>query len=285
MNSPWTVVNTIEADGFVPASEVAGIASLIMFDCGALAVAETPVPGDRIQQVAGFGSENQAEMALEALSLQLPAVSCAIRADEGYRGWIQSQRDGLRPTTVGSFTIRAPWHEPSAVPDLDVIIDPGGAFGHGAHPSTHLALELLIRWFESSDTSNNKPVVVDLGTGTGVIAIVAARLGNFVRATEYDADALSVAATNIAANHVSGQIELIGGNAAESRIDTTDLVVANMTLDVHREVAENYAAARQIIVAGLLCSQVGAMRELLPNHCARTIRTRGEWAAIGFAQT
>ena len=125
---------------------------------------------------------------------------------------------------------------------------------------------------------------MDLGTGTGVIAIIAAKYGHTVRATEVDPEAHRIATENIDRNDVEGLVVVTQKNAVTSRVDSTDLVVANVTLGVHRQISANYANADRIIVAGILCNQVGKMGELLPEHTSTTISTRGEWAAIDFSR-
>ena len=279
MSSPWTIRCVVPENGEILGSDLAGIASLTLFDRGALAVGETSTTSGEIELIAGFETEGDARSALDALTAQLPDVRSTIHVDADHDAWVQAQQDGLEPTTIGQWTVRAPWHERSDT--NDVVIDPGAAFGHGAHPSTRLAIELML-----SQLRETAPLtVVDLGTGTGVIAIIAARLGCQVRATEFDATAVDVARSNIDANAVAHAIELTHGDAADSLVEQRDLVVANVTLDVHRMIAANYATADRIIVAGLLCSQVSTMTTLLPNHRAHTIRTTGEWAAVSFLRT
>lgn len=291
MSSPWTIYCTIPPDAAIEAGELAGIASLTLFDSGALAIGETTESDGSVALTAGFDSEADCKAAHTALERQLPTVVAAMRRDTTHEQWILAQRAGLEPTTIGLWTIRAPWHDApprhedrtGAAPSGDVVIDPGAAFGHGAHPSTTLSIELLLRALENHDPRQH--TVVDMGTGTGVIAIVAALAGFRVRAAEFDADAAAVAGSNIETNAVAHLIDLFHGDALEVPVAPSDLVVANVTIDVHRHLAPTYAAADHLIVAGVLCRQVAAMRELLPNHRATTIRTTGEWAAIAFLRT
>ena len=281
MISPWTIRCIAPADADISSSEFAGIASLILFEGGALAVGETETASGETELTAGFSTEADARATLTTLRSQLPIVTAAVHREAEHDQWVLSQRAGLEPVTIGPWTIRAPWHEPSNSIDTDhdVIIDPGAAFGHGAHPSTRLSIELMLRELNTTST------VADLGTGTGVIAIIAALAGHNVRATEYDDDAVAVARANVDANNVANRIELTHGDAADSPVKHNDLVVANVTIDIHRLIAGNYRRADRIIVAGLLCNQVSMMRELLPDHRAHTIRTEGDWAAASFLRT
>ena len=279
MSAKWTVHCAITADGTLSADGVAGIASLSLFDHGAVAIGETLQDDGAIHLLAGFDSRADAQSAVDAIADQFPDVRAELKSDPDHLNWVEAQRQALEPTTIGPWSIRAPWNEPTAVGAHDVVIDPGAAFGHGAHPSTRLSIELMLQELAETQT------VVDLGTGTGVIAIVAARWGCPVRAIEYDPVAERVARQNIERNGVEHLIQLTQGDAFESRVEPDDLVVANVTIDVHRHISPTYSAADRIVVAGLLCSQVAKMRQMLPTHTAKTVQTMDEWAAVSFLRT
>lgn len=264
MSTEWTVI--CEADAYS-----VDIASMFLFDAGATAISETE-RDHRIELRAGFLDEDSARSAAADITTRLPESRCEAFLDTSQDDWINAQRDGLSPTMVGQWTIRAPWHPTAS--DHDIVIDPGAAFGHGAHESTRLAAELMQRTVKAGDT------VVDLGTGTGVLAILAAKMGATVRAVEVDPVAVDVAAENIERNGVSPQVELICADAGAAEVESTDLVVANVTLDVHRLISPTYQAAGHVIVAGILCGQVSSLSSLLDSHRAKTISTAGEWAAI-----
>ena len=267
MSNEWTLVCKVDAD-------YVDIASVFLFDAGATAISETH--GDyRIELRAGFLDEDTAQAAVVDLAQRLPDTPCVAFLDTRQDEWIKLQREGLSPTTIGPWTIRAPWHRAqTSASDTEIVIDPGAAFGHGAHHSTRLAADLMLRSVTSADT------VVDLGTGTGVLAILAAKLGATVRAVEVDPVAIEVASENIERNGVGDLIELTCRDAAVTPIAATDVVIANVTLDIHRLIASNYQAAERILVAGILCKQVAPLCDLLDGHQAKTIRTNQDWAAI-----
>ncbi len=249
---------------------------MMLFDHGAAAVGETDLADGSVELRAGFANKADATEAIAAITSRLPAVECESFIDETQNDWLQTQQLGLSPTKIGSWTVQAPWHPAIPNPETTIIIDPGGAFGHGAHPSTSLVGELLLR----SATPDSS--VVDLGTGTGVLAVLAAKTGATVRAVEVDPHAIAVAAQNVAANHVADAIELRHADATTATLSASDLVVANVTLDVHLQIASNYAIANEILVAGILCRQVRTLAARLFEHDATTISTKGEWAAIHF---
>jgi ribosomal protein L11 methylase PrmA len=272
----------ILADGDTTAAIAAEVVSLVLFDLGALAVGEED-RSDGLVLVAGFDGHQDALRALEHLTKQRPTlVASAAIDDRSAQDWVATQQAALVPTTLGAWHIRGPWTPPppGLDPSYDIIIDPGAAFGHGGHPSTRLATELLIR--SHPDTHH----VVDIGTGTGVIAILAARLGYTVTAVENDSGAVNVAQHNIALNssnlpdRVDERITLTLADGGALTVDRDSLVVANVTLDVQRSIASRCQHVRRIIISGVLCRQVGQVRLLYPSHEAITIRAFGDWAAL-----
>lgn len=290
MRSAWTVQCEVLGNAGVGAVELAGIASMHLFDAGALAIGEDSAvdqAGASVRLTAGFESEASAERAATLLERHMPDLTCRVVADTTHESWVESQRQSLQPTTIGPWHIRAPWHDTPPQENTalhDIVIDPGAAFGHGAHPSTRLAIELMLA---NVERPNVEPatVIVDLGTGTGVIAIVAAKLGHSVRASDIDPAAIEATAVNVKKNGVEQMVELTSGDAGETEVDAGDLVIANVTMDVHRTIAPSYATADHIVVSGVLCRQVAEMRDLLPGHHAAIIGTSGDWAAISFRRS
>ncbi len=117
-----------------------------------------------------------------------------VRGQDVAADWRDRWKAFHHPVRVGPLWIGPPWHDPPA-DAIPVVIDPGRAFGTGAHPTTQLCVELML---ELEPTS-----VVDFGCGSGVLSIVAAKLG-FAPVIALDADENAVAATiaNAAANGV-----------------------------------------------------------------------------------
>jgi len=137
-------------------------------------------------------------------------------------GWEDRWREFHRPVRVGPFWIGPPWEVAphGAVP---VVIDPGRAFGTGAHPTTRLCIELVA---ELAPTS-----LVDVGCGSGVISIAAAKLG-FTPVTAVDVDAAAVDATlrNAAANGVFLQAREV--DATTELLPPSALVAANVSFSI-----------------------------------------------------
>ena len=179
-------------------------------------------------------------------------------------GWEERWRDFHRPIRVGPLWIGPPWRIPDAGA-LAVVIDPGLAFGTGAHPSTRLCLEFLLE----------APLgaVVDLGCGSGVLAVAAAKLGfGPVRAVDLDPRAVAAARANARANAVSIEVEL--EDALTAAACPVDLVLANITLDAVRSVGSSLAAER-VLTAGYLAAE---SLEIPGYRCAERRELAG-WAA------
>ena len=145
------------------------------------------------------------------------------------------------------------------------MIDPGRAFGTGGHPTTRLALQLLLEVESSS--------LLDVGCGSGVLAIAAATLGfSPVTAIDDDPVALAAARRNASANRVS--VELLRGDALRSDLPVTSAVVANVSWEFVAKLAPRLRA-RDLIVSGYLESE-----DPLTSGYTRVNRlTEDGWAA------
>jgi ribosomal protein L11 methyltransferase len=145
--------------------------------------------------------------------------------------WSTRWREGLGPREVGRLTIIPSWLPEASEPDpLTIVLDPETAFGSGEHGSTRAALTLLSRLLRPGDR------VLDLGSGSGILAIAAVKLGA-ARAIgiEIDPEANEVAARNAARNGVSGLVEFLEGDASvlAPLAGPADLLLANILRSVN----------------------------------------------------
>jgi len=199
------------------------------------------------------------------------AIARAITDDSYLDAW----REFASPSIVGRLFIRPRW---SLVPSprglTEVSIEPGRAFGSGAHASTLLALELLQRIGLGGRT------VLDFGCGSGVLSVAAALLGaSAVVALDIDPDATRVTRANAEHNGVGGRVQVVAGTIDAQR-GAFDVVVANVLPSVHREVAAalRRSATRSIIVSGMLdASAVDVERAYGLTVVER--RRRDQWTA------
>jgi ribosomal protein L11 methyltransferase len=155
--------------------------------------------------------------------------------------WADRWRDFHKPILVGERLWLRPSWEPAREGAIDVVVDPGQAFGTGAHPTTRLCLGFLL---ELEAAGEAQGPLTDLGTGSGVLAIAAAKLGwGPVHAYDHEPAALEAATTNAAANGVKFSCERI--NLRERLPVLAPTVVANMTAPILRAVAGLMGEGRQ----------------------------------------
>ena len=189
------------------------------------------------------------------------------RVDEVEQGWTERWKRFHRPARVGPLWIGPPWEAPDEGA-VAVVIDPGLAFGTGAHATTRLCIELLL---EREPTS-----LADLGCGSGVVAIAAAKLGfGPVFALDADEDAVETARRNAAANAV--RIDVRRGDVLADPLPATAVAVANITLREVERVAPRLRS-RALVASGYLV----ARQPSLPGWAHRRRREAEGWAADVF---
>jgi ribosomal protein L11 methyltransferase len=202
-----------------------------------------------------------------------------VRTRELADDWSERWRAFHRPLVLGNrLTVRPPW-EPPGQTDLDVVIDPGQAFGTGAHATTRLCLELML------ESAVSQGSFVDVGCGSGVLAIVAAALG-FDPASALDYDPAAVAATeeNAERNGVSLHARLF--DLRHDQVPDGDLVVANVLAGpLVAWAAHQDRLPAALILSGILSAEADRVSDAfaLRGHTEVSRRDRGEWTALALA--
>jgi ribosomal protein L11 methyltransferase len=188
----------------------------------------------------------------------------AVQAQDVEDGWEDRWRRFHRPARIGRLWVGPPWEEPDA-DAIAVVIDPGRAFGTGGHPTTRLCLELL---GELEATS-----LLDVGCGSGVLSIAAAKLG-FAPVTALDAEPEAIEATerNAAANGV--EIAAVLGDALAGELPASGATIANITLEAVETLGPKLRSA-WVISSGYLASDA----PILGGYRIETRRERDGWAA------
>jgi ribosomal protein L11 methyltransferase len=193
--------------------------------------------------------------------------------------WTAVFRRHHRPVRVGDrLLVAPPWDVPVAPGREVLVIEPGMAFGTGQHATTRGCLEAIERAVAGGSVRSG----LDVGTGSGILALALARLGvDRVVALDTDPAVLPVARANLARNGAA-RVAVVGGSLAAVR-GAFDVVVANLLADAI--VADAPALARavgargRLIVSGLLDTQVDAVRAAYPRW--RLAETRGdEWRTL-----
>jgi ribosomal protein L11 methyltransferase len=191
--------------------------------------------------------------------------------------WADRWRDFHKPLLVADRLWLRPSWEPPREGAIDVVVDPGQAFGTGAHPTTRLCLGFLCELDPSGE-------LVDLGTGSGVLSIAAAKLGwGPIRAYDHEPGAIEAAAANAAVNDVELYLERM--NLREQLPPLAPTVVANMTAPILKAVAtqlEAPPAPRTVVCSGLLPGEVDEVAGAFGASGLEVSERRqdGDWAAL-----
>jgi ribosomal protein L11 methyltransferase len=204
-----------------------------------------------------------------------------IRTTEVADDWAERWRDFHQPIAVaGRLRVRSPWHQPQAGLE-EIVIDPGQAFGTGAHDTTRLCLELLCELEPAG-------AFADLGCGSGVLAIAAAKLGwEPVLGVDHEAESVAASADNARVNGVAVRVErfdLLRDGPAPS----APTVAANLLRPLLLAVARAGFAdgpPRTLIASGLLRHEAGEVAAAFARHGLRerARRETAQWAALLLA--
>ena len=207
-------------------------------------------------------------------------ISCNEIQDED---WSTSWKDYFHPVKVGDIIVIKPsWEEYNQSPDDIVIeLDPGMAFGTGTHHTTAMCIRLL----EEIITGGMK--VFDVGTGSGVLAITAAKLGaTQITAVDFDPVAARVAKENIEINHVSDCIQVGQGDLLKGIEGQADVIIANIVADIIirllDDIPEKLKKDGTMIASGIIADRVADVTKAVIEHglIVDKLIEEGGWAAM-----
>lgn len=197
--------------------------------------------------------------------------------------WANSWKAYYKPVQVSErIVIKPTWedYQPSAG-ELVVELDPGMAFGTGTHPTTVMCIRLLEKIIKGGE------IVFDIGTGSGILSIVAAKLGaKAVKAVDLDETAVQAAAANVTVNRVEDVVEVISGNLLDRVSGQADIVVANIVADVIIKVTPD--AVRTVreggsfIASGIINTRQDDVLAALEANGLRVIELceEGDWVSL-----
>lgn len=249
---------------------------------------ETSDQSDKLLQITGyFSTVPERELVrfhlFEALRIyDLPSSSVRDMTVQEVveRDWLAEWKQSWKPVEVGRFVITPPWIQ---IPERDgrlvVTIEPGMAFGTGTHETTRLCLAAIEKYFVGSS-------FLDVGTGTGVLAIAAAKLRPSARvdACDIDSESISVARQNAVINKVEHRINFTAGTVDEVSA-SADLVCANLTADVIIQILPKLLSVTcgRLVLSGVLSDQLESVRERLascgvPGEIDEL--TEGDWVTL-----
>jgi ribosomal protein L11 methyltransferase len=268
-----------------------------LWEQGAVGVVQEEAPGVPARLRAFFATSGEAaetadlnarvDAYLDGLrALGLAAGAQARLAPVADEDWAAAWREHFRPVAVGrALLVAPPWETPAASERVVLVIEPGRAFGTGHHGTTAGCLELL----EALVAGSRPARALDLGTGSGILAIAAARLGvTDVLACDLDPDAVAAATANAARNGVGERVRAVLGDAATLATEPAPLVVANLLASAHRALARRYAGlvavGGALVLGGLLDAEASVVAAALAVHGFRgeAVRSLEGWTSLAL---
>jgi ribosomal protein L11 methyltransferase len=283
INSSWLLV-TVNV-----ARECEETASSLMFDLGTTGIVTLEETSTEIKLGAYFDASARAEEIISAVETEFARAGLARMLFEVSvtgvidQDWMQKWKEGFDPINVGERLIIAPsWKLPDVNNGRVVIeIDPGMAFGTGTHETTRMCLEAIEEFWKGGH-------LLDVGTGTGILAIAAALLvpGSQVTAIDIDPQAVKVARENAEINRASDMIDIVEGVPRDFAGREFDMVVANLTaeviIDLMADLVGSLARSGTLILSGILIGLQSDVERSISESGLTIIKRRemGEWCSL-----
>jgi ribosomal protein L11 methyltransferase len=222
--------------------------------------------------------ENGLRAALRAYGLAAGSIQELSYRQIEDSDWLAEWKKHWKPVEVGTFVIAPPWAEVAKTDKHTIRIEPNMAFGTGTHETTQLCLKALSEITQPGDS------FLDVGTGTGILGIAAAKLcAEPVAACDTDADSIAIARENAEVNGVCEMITFFHGTINDAT-PAFDVVCANLTLDVIVALLPLLItkARRSLILSGILADQQGEITAHLAKFDISNFKFEiaGEWLCV-----
>lgn len=260
--------------------------AVVLDDAGLAAVHERGSDVEPLWRVF-LADPSQTARVADRLREQFAADGCRVAVVEiEDEDWAARTQAHLRHVAVGRLVVAPPWDIPSLSADRQlIVIPPSMGFGTGHHETTRLCLRLL------QDLDLKRKRVVDVGTGSGVLAIAALLLGAAdVEGIDHDEDALTSARQSVAVNGLTGRIRLRAADIRTARMAAADVVTANLTgallVSVAPALASLADARGSLILSGFQPHEAEAVVEAFsPYASVASLVLDGEWHAAHLLRT
>ena len=268
--------------------------SAIIAEMGTRGIHEQPLKSGEVLLRAYFDPSGdigrmRSDFQTRCRAAAVPLAGCATGIEQEH-DWLKEWRRKLRPFPVGDrfWIIPGPPAPATAVQDrISMWLEPQTAFGTGTHESTQLCLEVLERLPLTGRT------VLDIGTGSGILAIASAKLGaESVLACDFDPEAIQVARANCCRNRVDQRIRLFTGEAEALSGSGFDVILANLEVNLIRQKLNDFGQLLDpqgcLILSGLLERDATALCRsanvrALPLTLLQDL-AKGEWRCLVFSR-
>ncbi len=202
--------------------------------------------------------------------------------DSYHMTYAQWQGGKIEPVRIGQFLLRPPWGDPTPENEIvEIVLDPGVVFGTGTHPTTRDCLAAIDLVCAGEKVSR----MLDLGTGTGVLALAAIKLGcRQAVAVDFNFLAAGTTLENVRLNNLDRQILVINGRAEDTTGYQADLLVANIHYAVMRQLVRTtgFLEKKWFILSGLLRSEAKSISDYLANQPVTIVK---RWNQDGIWHT
>ncbi len=266
----------MHARSVIVAAEREDEAAAALWEAGTCGVEVKPRQDGQVELLAYF--ETPPDEAALARTLPQARVETAAVPEVD---WVARFREGFRPFRVGRFVVSPRWEALPPSPER-LVVDPGRAFGTGTHETTRLCLEAL------EDLALRRPLgrLLDLGSGTALLAVAAGRLGACpVFASDLDPEATAASTLHARINETSVHVVRADGGTAFCP-GTFDVVLANLMalllIDRADEIRSLVAPGGALVLSGLLTEDAPRVRDAFAACGAPRERALGEWVALVF---
>jgi len=203
--------------------------------------------------------------------------------------WAESWKKHFKPIEFPSLLVKPSWSKMRPAKDQAVVIlDPGLSFGTGQHPTTSFCLHEITRCLKSGTAQS----FLDIGTGSGILAIAAAKLGYApVRAFDFDPDSVRVARANARKNRVEGKVMLTRGDITKLPLKPArqfDLICANLISNLliaeRRRIVNRLKPEGTLVLAGILAAEFGDVESAFAKLKLKlhSSRVENEWCSGSF---
>ena len=218
--------------------------------------------------------QDELHYALRAYGFEEETVSTVTRGEIENADWLVEWKKHWKPTTVGRFVIAPPWSEVDEPDKVVIRIEPNMAFGTGTHETTQLCLAEIDRKYKAGES------FLDVGTGTGILAIAAAKLGaTEIFACDTDTDSVTIARENAGSNGASSIA--FETSSISDATPAFDFVCANLTIDVILPMLDMLLSKskRMLVMSGILGKQESMIVNALNDRgvAAQGMESLGEW--------